>query len=209
MEYAPVLVKNPGLKVTFQCERAAPMDLIRAVGEQTRDPIGVVLGEDPDALSRPTRSYDVRAMDAKDALVEAIQGTGYSLEGKNGVMELIAPDVTQRQEELLTHRFSSFGPLTNATMVEMGAGLTEWLRFAVDPAKGFGASIGGALNDERFTLKTFQNSSTEEIADRIVSLGSKGMWIFRADASSYNGGSTDEIDIEPYQHYSNRPYVKH
>jgi hypothetical protein len=45
-EFAPVLVKNPGMKVTFKCDHATPLELIRAVGFQTRLPIGLVLGRD-------------------------------------------------------------------------------------------------------------------------------------------------------------------
>jgi hypothetical protein len=71
------------------------------------------------------------------------------------------------------------------------------MRAAIDPQAGFGASIGGATNDERFSLKAIPWATTEEIADRIVSPGSKGMWIFRADAYPPTGASTDEVVIEP------------
>jgi hypothetical protein len=206
MEFAPTLVLNPDSKVTFKCDAAAPLDLIRAVGQQTRIPIGVVLGEDPDALSRLVRSYELEGVNARGALLKAIEGTGYSLEEKDHVMVLKAGDVTQRQDELLTHGFSNFGS-SNATMVEMGADLTGWVWTGVDGAKGFGGSILGSTNDERFTLKPMPEATTEEIADRIVSLGSKGMWIFRAAASEGSDPSVDGVEIEPYQHYSNRPYI--
>jgi hypothetical protein len=58
-------------------------------------------------------------------------------------------------------------------------------------------------NEERFTFESAPAATTEEIADAIVSLGSKGMWVFKADASSPSGILTDQVVIEPYQHYSN------
>jgi hypothetical protein len=207
-EFDPLLVMNAGSKVTFKCDRATPMDLIRATGRQTRIPIGIVLGEDLEALSKPVYSYDLEEVDARDALLKAIEGTGYSLQNQNQVMVLIAGDVTQRQEEALTHLYSNFSS-SNQTMVEIGANLTGWMWAEVDGAKGFGGSIGGSTNDERFTLKPIPSASTEEIANRIVSLGSKGMWILRADPFHASGGSNDEVEVEPYQHYSNRAYVEH
>ncbi len=48
-------------------------------------------------------------------------------------------------------------------------------------------------------------STTEEIANRIVSLGSKGMWILTMDGFDRTGEWTDGVEIEPYQHNSNLP----
>jgi len=50
-------------------------------------------------------------------------------------------------------------------------------------------------------------ATTEEIANRIVSLGSKGMWILTMDAFERDGERTDDVEIKPYQHYSNLPYT--
>jgi hypothetical protein len=206
-EYAPLLVINAGSTVTFKCDRATPMDLIRATGRQTRIPMGIVLGKDADALSKPMRSYDLEGVDARVALLKAIEGTGYSLKDEEHVTVLIAGDVTSRQEELLMHRYSNFES-SNQTMVEMGANLTGWMLVEVDRAEGYGGSIPGSTNDERFTLDVASPASTEEIANRIVSLGSKGMWIFRADPFPVSGEAKDEVVVEPYQHYSNRAYLE-
>lgn len=208
-EFAPLLVPNNGSKVTFQCDRATPMDLIRATGQQTRIPIGVVLGQDLNALSKPVRSYNLKDVSARDALLEAIQGTGYSLREEDHVTILFAGDITSRQMQLLLHRYSNFGSEQSATMADLGADLNGWMWAAVDPAAGYGASILGSTNDERFILEPIKDATTEEIANRIVSLGSKGMWTFRVAAFSPADLSADRIEIEPYQHYSNRPYIKH
>jgi len=202
-EFAPALASNPGSMVTFKCDRATPLDVVRSVGRQTRIPIGIVLGEDPRALSKSSRAFDLENVDAKLALLTAIQGTGYSLKEENHVMVLVAGDLTLRQTSLLAYSFSGFNPEPDQTMVGLGVYLTELMRAAADPRRGFGASISVSSNEERFTLEGTPAASTEEIADRIASLGSKGMWIFGADASATSRASTDEVVIEPYQHYSN------
>jgi hypothetical protein len=208
-EFAPVIVKNPDSKVTFKCDQAAPLDLIRAIGRQTRIPIGIVLGRDPSILSKPKQPYDLENVGARLALQKAIQDTGYTLEEKNHVIVLVAGDLTARQQDVLTYPYSDFGPVSNGTMVELGAVLTGWMLAEIDYVKGYGGSIGGSLNDERLTLKVPPVVTTEEIADSIVSLGSKGIWILRTDPFPASGAPTDEVVIEPYQHYSNRPNVDH
>ncbi|HEX5233877.1 MAG TPA: hypothetical protein VFW25_00960 [Silvibacterium sp.] len=209
MEFAPLLVNNAGSTVTFKCAHATPLDLIRATGQQTRFPIGVVLGEDLDALSKPVRSYDLENVNARDALLEAIQGTTFSLREENHVAILFGGDITRRQQQLLMHRYAYFNPSQGATTVELGAYLNEWMWAAINPAQGSLSSIGGSLNDERFTLTPMKEATTEEIANRIVSLGSKGMWIFRVAAFHPTDASADQIEVESYQHYSNRPYIEH
>jgi hypothetical protein len=206
-EFAPVVVENPDSRVTFKCHRATPLDLIYAIGRQTRIPIGIALGLDASVLSKPTRSYDLENVGARLALQEAIQDTGYMLEEENHVTVLVAGDLTARQQDLLTYAYSDFGPVSNQTMVELGAMLTGWMLGKIDHASGYGGSILESTNDERFSLKETPGATTEEIADSIVSLGSKGMWILKANAFPTRSPS-DRIVIEPYQHYSNLPNIE-
>jgi hypothetical protein len=210
-EFAPVLVKNPEMKVTFKCNHATPLELIRAVGFQTRLPIGLVSGRDLDALSKTKHSYDLDNADARSSLLKAIEGTGYSIKNEDEVLVIIAGDLAPRQRDLLAHQYSNFRTNLDGTMVEFGMTLEMWMRdaVAVDPKRGYGMSILGSTNDERFALRVPHLATTEEIANQIVSQGSRGMWVFRVSASSPTDGSADSIDIEPYQHYSNRPITRH
>ena len=95
IEFAPVLVSNPDTVVTFTCDHASSLQLIQAAGRQTRLPIGIVLGNDPTILSRKMRSFSLAKLDAKSTLLEAIAGTGYSLNESNGTFVLIAGDLTR------------------------------------------------------------------------------------------------------------------
>jgi hypothetical protein len=209
LEFAPKMVRNVDSTVTFVCDRATPMNLIRAVGRQTRIPIGIVVGEDPGLLSKPIHSYHLEKVDARSALQEAIQGTGYALRDENPVLVLIAGDLMDRQMDLLTRSYSDFRSGPDSTMVELGVGLTMWMEASLDRGGGFGASIGGSTNDERVTLGDCSGETTEQIANKIVSLGSKGMWIFKTNAFAASDKSRDEVVIEPYQHYSNKPNIEH
>jgi hypothetical protein len=204
-DYEPTMVANPLSTVTLQCKEATRLDLIRAVGRQTRIPIGVAMGQNVGILEKTKRTFDLANVDAKTALQEAIAGTGYSLEEEAGVIVLKAGDITPYQRELLTYRLKDFRSGPGSTVAGLNFQLNMWLDAAIDPKGGYGASIFGSSNDERFTIKTIPDGTVEDIANRIVSLGSKGMWIFSAEGVAAAGSPMNRMVIEPYQHYSNRP----
>src|SRR5215470_1722368 len=200
MEYAPALVANPDLLVTFKCN-APPLDLIRAVGRQTRIPIGVVLGREPSVLTSKQRSYNFEKVAAEVALREAAHDADYTLRQEGPVWVLVANDITSRQSSLLALRYPDFKQADPSPMFHMGVGLTMWMQAASHPEiQGFGGSIGGSTNDEKLTLEVHPSSSTEEIANAIVSLGSKGIWILRTAPDDFDDPSKDKLEIEPYQH---------
>jgi hypothetical protein len=199
------LVSNPNSEVTFQCDHATALQLIEATGRQTRNPIGIVLGADPTLLLKTTRTYNLEKVDTRTALLEAMAGTGYSLREEDNVFMLIAGDLTSRQRQLLIHECSGFKSGSDRTMVMLGAELTMWIRMEVDREPGIGGSILSSTNDERFTLGAIPAATTEELANRIVSLGSKGLWILTMDAFQRDGEWTDSVEVEPYKHYSNLP----
>jgi len=205
-EFSPALVRNPFATVTFNCTHATPLDLIRATGRQTRVPIGLVLGPDSSKLEKPQRSYDLEEVSARDALTEAIHGTGYVLREEGDVLVLVASDMTPYQESFLYLHYDGFLP--SGTMVEMAADLTGWMWVETHLAFGYGGSTLYSTNDERFTLEKIQSATTEEIANKIVSQGSKGMWILRTAPKESHDPSEYQLEVEPYQHYSNRPNVE-
>jgi hypothetical protein len=84
-----------------------------------------------------------------------------------------------------------------------------WMQAELDHVPGFGGSILYSPDDERFTLGDIRLATTAELANRIVSLGSKGMWTLTTDAFQRDGEWTDSVKIEPYQGYSNRPNTDH
>lgn len=206
-EYDPVLVANPGFRVTFVCPKATRLEFVQAVGRQTRVPIGVVIGRDARVLLQQRRRYAMRDVDVRTALREAIQGSGYTLRLQDDVFLLVAGDLSRRQRGLLEHRYADFTTNPGDSLSGMGQVLTMWMRIAAGARTGF--LLGGlsSTNEEGFTLPAAPLASTEEIANQIVRLGPHGMWIFRAGAAPSCGEPLDTVDVESYQHYSNQPTI--
>ena len=208
-QFEPALVSNPKTEVTFACRDATALELVESIGRQTRIPIGIVLGEDDARLSKTRRNYRLFRVDAKSALAEAVVGTGYSVSESNAGFLLTAGDLTSRQTEVLRQALVDFRAPADAPMVVLGSQLTMWLQSAIDHPTGFAGSILYSTNDERFTLQTLPPLTVQQIADGIVSLGSKGMWILTTDPVQRTSEWTDGVKIEPYQHYSNQPVLDH
>jgi hypothetical protein len=204
-EFSPVLVSNPKAEVTFACRDATSLELIQSTGRQTRIAIGIVLGADDTVLSRTKRRYRLFNTDAESALNVAVAGTGYTVAKSDYEFLLTAGDLTSRQMQVLTRKFAGFQGGSNMTMVALGSELTMMVQSDLHHLTGFVGSIAGSTNDEEFSLGALGPSNIQGIADRIVSLGSKGIWTLRIDAFQRTNGWNDWVRTEPYQHFSNLP----
>ena len=204
-EYDPVLVANPEGRVSFGCSSATAYQAIQAAGRQVRVPIGIVLGRDTHGFLVTLRSFSLHDVDLETALREALQGTGYVLQKQGEVWVVVAGDLTKRQLRLLHLQLSNFGGQQGSSLSFLGQDLTMWMQAKLHPGDGY--ALGGlySINEESFTFPVIASATTEEIANRIVQLGPKGMWVLRADPVRHKGRPSDVVEIESYQHYSNRP----
>jgi hypothetical protein len=181
---------------------ATLLETITAVGLQTHVPIGVVLGGKDDVLCKTRRSFSFKDTPPRSALEQAASLVNYSVEERNGVLLLTAPDVTAHQRQWLTHRFERF-PAEARTMHLLSADLSGWLWSEVDHGGSWGTSIGDSAQAYKIDLPLLENMTTEEIADRVVTTGPGGMWILHATPGVPHGFEDDRIDFyswsEPIQ----------
>lgn len=201
MEYAPRVFTVIQDRVTFRCKDATSLDLIYAVGRQTRHPIGILLGADAHALERVHRSYNIRSEEGWGVLQQSIQGTGYALRADDNTWIIEAPDLTERQRRVLQTRLPKFAAsgVLNRIQAELQMALIATER----PVLGFGGSVLSSLNDEKLTLPEMQNATLEETADRIAWLGSHALWVLHATPRE-DSECQDYVEFQGYQHYSDR-----
>jgi hypothetical protein len=206
-EFAPQLVDNPNRLVTFRCNQGTALDLIESAGRQARIPIGLVLDARQETRFHAKRRFDLIEADAASALREAIRKTGYELKQEGDVLVIVPVTLTDRQRNLLALRLTNFKTSPGSTMFDLGLQLNMWLRAAANPASGYNLSHLSSTNEEQFTIAEIPSATAQEIANRIVRLGSRGMWVLRINAGEADGRPIDTLEIEPYQHYSNKPVV--
>jgi hypothetical protein len=168
--------------IDFSFKNVKPQDAITSIGLQTHIPIAIVLGADATALCSRSDSYSLHEVTPRYALEQVAQTVGYAVEERDGVVMLMAPDVTTHTRDLLTHRFEQFDAGGKVTMHLMSATLTGWLWVEVDQAGGWGYSIGDSTQAYAITLPALSNVTTQEIADWVIKTGMRGMWILRGKA---------------------------
>jgi hypothetical protein len=195
-------------KLGFDAKTVTPLVAIREIGLQSHVPIGIVFGANQPALCTGRVSFTLHEVTPRDALLEAVRSANYSVEEKDGIILLMAPDINSHQRTLLTHRFKEFRTEAKQTMHGISAQLTGWLWVEVDGAQGYGESTGDSTTAHTFNLPILEDVTTEQIADRIVTIPPTGMWILQGNTippllpaaegsttPSANDSARDKIDF--------------
>jgi hypothetical protein len=168
-------------KRAFEAKTVTPLVAIREIGLQSHAPIGIVIGPNQSALCAGRVSFALHEVTPRDALEEAVRSTNYSVEEQDGIILLMAPDINGHQRTLLTHRFKEFQTGTKQTMHGISAQLTGSLWMEVDGASGYGGSILDSTTAYTINLPLLEGVTTEQIADRIVTIPPGGMWILQGN----------------------------
>lgn len=81
-------------------------------------------------------------------------------------------------------------------MSSLASELTGWMWTEVGHVPAWDASIMmSSLDAEKVQLSTIKEESTEQIANRIVKLGSKGIWVLKPNTANPKGPADEQIDI--------------
>jgi len=184
--------------VTFVARDATALHAILQMAQQTRQPLGIIFGENPQRLCEIHHAFQIRTGQIRDALDQAILDTGYSIRDEDDILILQPPDLISWQQTLLDYHYESFSQEEPVPMSYLAAQLTGWMWAAADPAQGYGGSILHSLDDEKVHLGTINGESTEQIANRIVNLGSKGVWMLKPNTPNPKGPTDEQISIDSY-----------
>jgi hypothetical protein len=162
--------------IVFRDIQSTPLKSIIRMSIENRIPLGIVFGASPLLCAdRPT--INIKAISVSDAFSQALAGTGYKVANENNVYVLTGPDMTSHEMKLLNYRFEKFSA-TNSTMSHAGALLNGYIVTLAEGATGFTVDTLEGPSPEKINVK-MQSATTEEIANRIVSLNNKGVWAFR------------------------------
>lgn len=161
-------------KITYSSTQSNPLSSLIAIASAHQIPLGLILGQKPLLCAAP-RSVNVHDADALIVLAEVVKGTGYTISLENGVYIVTAPDVSERQKVILSHRFSSF--TTSSRMDATAQYLNGMIAEAVDGAKGFVLNIISTPGEKTVTTGTMENTTSKEVANRVAVQGNNGVWI--------------------------------
>ncbi len=96
-----------------------------------------------------------------------------------GVIVIRPTHLADQVSRVLNMKFDRFGGM-QMTMQGLGITLKGWIYSRLHPeARGFATNIISSLDAEQFPQLEVRDASVEQILKQIVSLGSKGIWLFR------------------------------
>jgi hypothetical protein len=167
-------------KITLSVDTSVLRALVQ-FGLSTRLPVGVVLGPDTrKALCEKTVRISVVARPASEFLDDVTAGSGYRWSVRDGVFVFRPSSVPRATDDVLKMKIEHFGG-DQMGMHVMGVLLGDRIVQTLHPSNGVGGSILSPGDPELLTLRETEKSSVEQILNRIVSLGSRGMWFFQTD----------------------------
>lgn len=168
------------------------MRALTNLGNDRRIPIGIVLETgNPHQLCEDNRQVTIRDRPISDFIDELLAHSNYAWSVNNGVIVIRPAHVTDQLNRVLSIKFDRFGGI-QTTMQGLGIVLNTWVYSRLHPeAKGYGGDILSSLDADQFPHFEVRDASVEQILNKIVSLGSKGMWLFQLDKDFEHNRNVD------------------
>ncbi len=153
-------------------------------GSETRIPIGIVLETNkPHQLCEENRQVTIRDRPLSEFLDALLARSDYAWSAEDSVIVVHPAHVADQLNRVLSIKFDRFGGGgIPTTMQGLGIILNTWVYSQLHPeAKGYGGDILSSLDADQFPHFEVRDASVEQILNKIISLGSKGMWLFQLD----------------------------
>lgn len=180
---------------------ATPLELIGEIGLQTRVPIGIIPGQDANALCKSKSTFVFLGDPPRDSLEAIAQQLNFTLNQEDGVFVLAAPDVTPHQRDVLDHRFRMYRPGRKSIVQVISARLSEalWAAYAKPAPAGFAGSIPSSADTPKISLPpVLHNVSTQDIAALVVKSEPGGIYLSRINPSRVSSSDDLKIQFESY-----------
>jgi|GEM_PF-6149827 len=140
-------------------------------------PAGIVLRKGVDLCHEMNHSAEFLPSDPMQRIRTLADQYGYHVDESGPVLKVMPKDGMPGELDIALHHHWPRFPKIDGIPREMGMTLSGWMFTVVNPGQGFAISSASNGMEERVHLPASEEVSSEEIANRIVSLGSKGIWI--------------------------------
>jgi hypothetical protein len=179
--------------------KATALETLGDIGLQTRVPIGIIPGKDAGALCRTKTTFVFLGEDPRSALDAIAQQLHFTLNQEDGVFLLTAPDVTSHQLAVLNFRLHEFRSPKKEIVQTISAQLSGALWVEMMHGGGFGGSILHTVDAPKVSLPhVLKNVTPEDVADRVVKLGSGGLYRSLIDPERAKGPADLAIQFSSY-----------
>jgi hypothetical protein len=156
--------------------------------------MGMVLETSGKLCDRPRSSHfdDATLAEVIDGL---LAGSGNKWFLRNGALEVRPNHVAEPETRILDMRFDVFNGM-NTTIQGLGVILAGYVQSRLSGGGGIAGDILSSPDSEVIPPFTLRNVSVEQIADYIVSKGTKGAWLLYSPGS--DGKHPPRFDLRTY-----------
>ncbi len=161
-------------------------------GSETRTSIGIVLETTkPHQVCEANRQVTIRDRPISEFLDALLAQSDYTWSVEDDVIVVHPAHVADQLSRVLNIKFDRFGAM-QMTMQGLGINLSSWIYYRLHPeTRGFAGDILSSPDAEQFAQFEVRNASVEQILNKIVSLGSKGMWLLQLDKAFEHNRNVD------------------
>lgn len=152
-----------------------PLQCALQFGLQNRVPVGIVLSGDG-SLCKSRKSIAQANGTVGRLMTEVLSGTSYTWSAEHGIVEIKPVAIPQPQASILRMKINRFGGI-DTTIQGLGIILTGDIKAQLHPNEGYAGDILSSPDAETIPPFQLRDKSVEQVANYIVSLGGKGVWL--------------------------------
>jgi hypothetical protein len=163
-------------KVTWPAQHGTVLQQLIQLASNQNVPMGIVI-KNSDLLCKTKASQNYTEVELSKIIDDFLLGSGYEWNLHDGVLE-VRPrsEMGQIDARVLQTKLTTFSGI-NTTIQGLGVILAGYVRAVLFPGEGYAGNIMASLDAETIPPFTLQDVTAEEVADSIVSRGSKGVWM--------------------------------
>lgn len=188
-------------RVSFTAVDQSIVNALIQLGSQEHIPIGIVL-QKADRMCIQHKSVNTVNTTAAQIVSMLLDGTDDTFLRKGNVIEVRPKQISERTAAILKMRYKEYSSITT-TMHGLGVILSARIYGRLHPNQGYAGSILDSVDAEKLPAFKLENVSVEDIADYIVSLGSKGIWILYQSAETQQGPD-DHVQLKTYSYVNDK-----
>lgn len=167
---------------------STPIQAILRIGKADGIPIGIVLGKGS-KLCEGEIKYDFSGLSSAEALNKVLAPFSIKTSPEDNVINLVDSDIPSEVNQIMVYKFARFSaPPT--TMRDLGERLTGYISTTFEGASGFFLTAPITPDFELLTISEITGATVPQIANQIVKLGSRGIWIMYEKPRSIDKSST-------------------
>ena len=172
------------------------MQTLVRLGSQESIPIGIVLDK-TNALCNQRKSVTAVNRALGQVMTDLLAASGEVWSVEDGVIEVKPKQVSEASVHILNMTFSEYRSM-DTTIQGLGIILSGNIYSRVNPRQGYAGNILSSLDAEKVPAFRLQNVSVKQIANHIISLGNKGMWIFYPQPEDAQQNIAQHVQLSTY-----------